>query len=792
MFKNYLKIAWRNLAKSKVFSFINVLGLTIGITCCMMIFLYIMNEFGVDQFHEKRKSIYRVMRNVDMEDMSLSVPYLSGPYAPALLNDFPGTIKQAVRVMTSNGLVTIGDDSFKEKKLYVTDANFFSVFTFPLVAGNAASVLKDPNSVVLTETTARKYFGNADPIGKFIEVDKSLKLKVTGIAKDVPSNSTLDFDLVFPISNYEKEPWFKVWINNNNFTYVVLDKNVTKASVERNFPVFVDKYMGKDMARFGSKMTLSLTPLTDIYFEPHGAFDSVKHGDKNVVYIFLSVAALILLIACINFTNLSTIRAVERSKEVGMRKVMGALRNHLVYQFIGESVLLTAISCILSLLLLGFLMPVYNHLLGYNLTVSWNAAPLYLFLAGVIVIVGFLAGSYPAVFLSGFSPIQALKGKLKLGKGGAFFRQTLVVVQFSISVFLIVGTIVIMSQMRYVKNMQLGYNQDHSIVMNVNGDIYNSSKAFKNELENLGSVASVSYMSGEPGGFFDLHAISAEGRNDLVWKSRTSFTDFDYVKTLGLKIIAGRDFSKDFGTDSLEAAIVNRTAAKSLGFTPEQAIGKWVKNVVRDSLRRRIVGVVEDFNFLSLKEKMDPLTITPGDDYRVVVIHLKPGNVTKALADVKNVFAKISPSYPFEYTFLDQKFDELYKTDIRQQTILSIFAGLAIFIACLGLFGLASFTAAKRTKEIGVRKVLGSSTQNIVVLLAKELLKPVLLATCIAIPAGYFAMSTWLQNFSYRMPMHWWIFAFAALITISIAVLTISFKAIRAALMNPVTSLRSE
>ncbi|NIJ51808.1 ABC transporter permease [Dyadobacter arcticus] len=792
MLKNYLKIAWRNLAKNKVFSFINILGLTIGTTCCMMIFLYIMNEFGVDKFHADKKNIYRVMRGFDMNGTKLSVPYLSGPYAPALLNDYAGSIKKAVRVMHNYGLVTLGNNSFNEKKLYVVDSNFFSFFTFPLVSGNAATVLKDPASVVLTETAAKKYFGNQDPIGKIVELDKSLKLKVTGIAKDVPSNSHLDFDMVVPISNYANEEWIKIWINNNNFTYVLLNDNVQKASLEKSFPKFMDKYMGKDLARFGAKMDLSLTPMSDIYFEPHSAFDNVKHGDKKVVYIFLSIAALILLIACINFTNLSTIRAVERSKEVGLRKVMGALRNHLVYQFIGESVLITLISCLLSLGLLKVLMPVYNHLLGYSLTISWNAAPLYLFLVGVIICVGFLAGSYPAVFLSGFTPIQALKGKLKLGKGGSFFRQTLVVVQFSISVFLVIGTIIIMSQMRYVKNMELGYNQEHSIVLPVNNDMYNNRQAFKNELENLGSVASVSYMSGEPGGFFDMHTLKAEGRNDLVWKTRTEFTDFDYVKTLGLKIIAGRDFSGAFSTDTTEAALINRTAAKSLGFTPEQAIGKWVQNTIRDDKKRRIVGVIEDFNFLSLKEKMDALVITPNDDHRVVVIRLKSGNVTAALAEVKSAFAKISASYPFEYTFLDQKFDELYKTDIRQQTILSIFAGLAIFIACLGLFGLASFTATKRTKEIGVRKVLGSSTQGIVVLLSRELLKPVILATCVAIPAGYFAMNSWLQNFSYRTPMHWWIFAVAASLTIGIALFTISFKAIRAALMNPVTSLRSE
>ncbi len=790
MIKNYLKVAWRNLVKNKVFSFINILGLTIGITVCMMIFLFIMNEFSFDKFHKQEKNIYRVMRGYDAS--KARVPYLSGPYATALLNDFPAEIKKAVRVMPSNGLVSFGNISFNEKKLYIADPDFFTLFSFPLVKGNPATALKDPGSVVLSEATAKKYFGKQDPMGKVIEVDKSRQLKVTGIVKNVPSNSHLDFDLVMPLSNYYNEDWFKVWINNNHFVYVLLDEHANKAQLEKKFPHFMEKYMGKDMARSGAHYDLALTPLRDIYFEPSSAFDNVKHGDKKVVYIFLSVAVFILLIACINFMNLSTIRAVERSKEVGLRKVMGALRNHLVWQFIGESILLTFISCTLSIGLLQLMMPFYNQLLGYALTVSWNAMPIYLFLAGVIIVVGFLAGSYPAFFLSVFSPIQALKGKLRLGKGGSLFRQALVVIQFSISVLLIIGTIIIMSQMKYVKDKELGYTKEHSIIVPIdNNDFYDHRLTFKNELQNKAGIASVSLMSGEPGGFFDMHTFEAEGQQD-VWKSRTEFADFEYVKTLGLKIIAGRDFSSQYATDTTDAILVNRTAAISLGFTPEQAIGKWIKNTFRDSVRRKVVGVVEDFNFLSLKEKMDALVISPSEDRRVAVIKIKPGNIQSSIASIKEMYNKVAPLYPFEYNFLDQKFDTLYKADIRQQTILSIFSGLAIFIACLGLFGLASFTAAKRTKEIGVRKVLGSTTENIVLLLSKDLLKPVLIATLIAIPVGFYAMSSWLQNFAYRTPLHWWVFLVAAAITFIIAFFTVGLKAVKAAVANPAKSLRTE
>jgi putative ABC transport system permease protein len=792
MIKSYLKIAWRNLMKSKIFSFINITGLTIGITVCMMIFLFIMNEFNVDKFHKNGNRIYRVMREYDKSKPA--VPYLSGPYAPALLNDFPGQIKNAVRVEVENGLISFDNKAFNEKRLYETDADFFTLFSFPLLIGNPETALKNPGSVVLTEKTAKKYFGSPEnAMNKTVELDKKIHLKVTGIAKDVPSNSHLNFDLVIPLSNFTHDNGFDVWINNRLFTYVLLDNPASKGLLEKQFPAFMEKYMGKDMTSYGFHFDLTLTQLKDIYFEPLSGFDNVKHGDKKIVYIFLSISILILLIACINFMNLSTIRAVERSKEVGLRKVMGALRNNLVWQFIGESILITFISCAVSIGLLLIIMPFYDHLLGYNLIVSWNSWPIYLFLAGVIVVAGFLAGSYPAFFLSAFSPIQALKGKLKLGKGGSIFRQSLVVLQFSISVFLIIGTIIIITQMKYIKNKNLGYDESQTIVIPIdNNDFYDHMNTFKTELQNQPGIYSVSMMSGEPGGFYDLQAFKAEGKNDEILKFRSEYADFEFVRTLGLKIIAGRNFSSSFPTDTANSVLINHTASSLLGWTPEQAIGKWIKNTIRDNTNRRIIGVVEDFDFLSLKQKMDALVISPSEDRRVAVVKMKPGNIAGTLKIIRDEYNRVTPVYPFEYSFLDQKFDELYKTDIRQQTILSVFAGLAIFIACLGLFGLASFTATKRTKEIGVRKVLGSSTGNIVILLSKDLLKPVLIATCIAIPAGYVAMNNWLDNFAYRTPMHWWIFILAAFITILIALFTVSFKAVKAGLANPTDSLRSE
>lgn len=794
MLKNYLKIAWRNLKKNKVFSFINIMGLTIGITCCMMIFLYIMNEFSVDKFHKNGDSIFRVTRGFMTNNSVRKVPYLSAPYAKALETDYAGKVKQIVRVMPSNGLLTLGTTAYNEKKVYITDANFFSFFSFPLIKGDPVKALKDPNSIVLTESTAKRYFGKEDPIGKTVELDKSLQLKVTGIAKDVPTNSHLDFDMIVPLSNWENQGWMQGWLNNNLFTYVQLNNTAAnKVFLEKDFPRFLDKYMGSIMKEIGLRYELSLRPLKDIYFEPASGFDPSRHGDKKMVYVFLGIAILILLIACINFTNLSTLRAVERSKEVGLRKVMGALRNNLVWQFIGEAMMLTVISCILAIGLLQILMPFYNDLVGYSLTVAWNAWPVYLFFIGVIMVVGLLAGSYPAFFLSAFSPIEALKGKLKIGKSGSFFRQALVVVQFSISVMLIIAMIVIVAQMRYVKNKELGYDKSHMLAVRLDNDAISGGRnTFKNQLQALKEIESVSLMSGEPGGFHDIHNFEAEGEHGTELKLRTEFADFEYAKTLGLKLIAGRDFSSQYPTDTTNAVLINRTAAITLGYTPEQAIGKWIRNKIRDSANRRVVGVVEDFNFLSLKDKMDALVISPNEDRRVALIRIRPGNMQATLGLIRNVYNKVAPVYPFEYTFLDQQFDRLYRKDIQQQAILTVFAGLAIFIACLGLFGLASFTAAKRTKEIGVRKVIGSSTWNIVVLLSKDLLKPVIVATLIAIPIGYYAMNNWLQNYAYRIPIHWWIFGLAALLAAAIAIITVSFQAVKAAMVNPVKSLRSE
>jgi putative ABC transport system permease protein len=793
MIKNYLLLAFNNFRKQKMFSLINILGLTVGITCCLMIFLFILNEISFDNFHKNGKDIYRVMRVGDNNGVKRNIPWVSPAYSTALQNDYPDAIQSTVRVSKDNDLISYKNISFNEQDIFLTDSNFFQFFSFPLVKGDPATVLKDPLSIVLTETAAKKYFGKEDPIGKVLEMNKKMQLKVTGIAKDVPANSHISFDMIVPISNWRNEPWFNQFPNNNLFVYLQLKPGIDPENLKKRFPAFMDKYLGKFYAASGFHMDLTIHPLTGIYFEGESPFDrGVKHGSKKMVYIFMSIAILILVIACINFMNLATARATERSKEVGLRKVMGALRKQLIGQFILESLLFATTAALLAMLLLQVLMPAYTNLLGYELPRFWSNPLVYVFLLAVILIVGLLAGSYPALLLSSFSPIESLKGKLRVGKNGAIFRKALVVVQFSISVLLIISVTIIMGQMRYVRNTDLGFNKEQSMIIRIdNGEIGKNKFQFKTELQQQPAVESVSLMSGEPGGFHDSYGFEAELKPGEKMMFNTEFTDFEYPKTLGLKFIAGRDFSAQFPTDSTQSVIINRAAAISMNCTPEKAIGKWVKNT-KDSLRQNIIGVVEDFHFASLKQTIGPLVIAPGRDNRLALVKLKTKNVHAVVESFKKIYAHAAPSYPFEYSFLDEKFDQLYKTEARQESILGIFSVIAIAIACLGLFGLASYTAVKRTKEIGVRKVLGSSVQNIVVLLSKDLLKPVLAGTVVAIPLGYYAMQKWLEGFAYRISIEWWMFAAAALAAVIIALLTVSLQAVKAALANPVKSLRSE
>ncbi len=784
MLTNYLKIALRNLMKHKVYTFINIAGLSVGIACCLFIALFIGNELRYDRFHNNGSRIYRVLRQSDMNGKKAGVPWTSGPYAPALKNDFPAEVQYAVRAMPDNALISYGDKSFIEKKILFADSTFFRVFSFPLVQGKPASVLDKPNSIVITGELAQKYFGNQDPIGKVLQYEKGrYTFEVTGVVEK-PANSHLDFEMVASIAQVRNQEWFQGWWNNAMATYVLLAPNVSAAKVEARLPQFMDKYMGQDFQKYGGRTDLTLQPLEGIYLGEHHDFDPAIHGDVKVIWLFTAVAIFILAIACINFMNLSTARSAGRAREVGMRKVMGAFRTDLITQFLGESFVLTALAVLLALVLVLAGLPAFSAFVGKSLTLPWNSLLLPVFLLGILLAVGLLAGSYPAFVLSAFQPVKVLKGKFTAGRQSTMLRKGLVVVQFGISVLLIIGTLIIIRQLDFVQAKKLGYDKEQTLLVRVsNNEIYEHRESFKNDLLRMAQVKSVSAMSGEPGGFHDSYTFKIIGKNNEKGMIRTVFTDYDYLKTLGLQLVAGRDFSREYGTDAREATILNRTTVKQLGWTPREAIGQMVHNEMRDSLPRKVVGVVEDFHFSSLKNKIEPLAISVADDNRVIAVKLTAGNPQEAIAGIEKAWQKAAPQYPFTYEFLDQVYDNLYKTEQKQRSIFGIFAGIGIFIACLGLFGLAAFTAEQRTKEVSVRKVLGATVSNVVLLLSKDFVKLVLISVALASPLAWYAMHQWLQDFAYRVPISLDVFLLSGIAALFIALFTVSY---------PAKTLRSE
>ena len=798
MIKNYLLTAYRNSLKNKLYAGINVLGLAIGITCCLLIVLYVQHERSYDQFHEEKERIFKVYRTTN-HDGYHEVGPTSAPYAEGLRNDFPEAIETAVRVMPREGLITYQDKSFTGDRINFVSRDFLQVFTFPLIQGDPATALNEPGSVVLTAAMAQKYFGNADPIGKEIAYENEYPLMVTGVLAPVPENSHLDIDFLASVHLFEQEEWFTGWWNNNMMTYVLLKEGVEEAALERQFPAFMDKYLGADFERFGLQVGLTLMPVTDIYFANNTQFDVwTKHGNRSTTYIFLAVALFILLIACINFMNLATARAARRATEVGVRKTLGANRTDLIYQFFGESFLTAFVAMLLTIVLMSTLLPVFNQFAEVDLVFPLADLTFPLVLLAIVVVVGLLAGSYPALFLSAFVPVKALKGGSRVKAGGEYLRKGLVVFQFSISIVLIIAMLIVTQQVNYVKEKRLGFDKDRVMLLEVTShELYEQQESFKRQLQQSARIVHVSVMSGEPGGFHDMYSFQAEGHEESITMN-TVFTDEEYVETLGLTMVAGRNFSRDRSTDAQEAVIINETAARRLGWSPEEALGKEIANTfsnsfsAADSVSRRVIGVVEDYHFASLHNIIDPLIITMGDDARVIAIKVTPGPVTPVVDQVSEAWSAVVSRHPFAFTFLDEGYDQLYRAEQKQGEIFTLFAGLAVFIACLGLFGLVTFVAEQRTKEIGVRKVLGASVLQLVQLLTKEFAMLVIIALVIASPVAYYAMQQWLADFAYRVAMQPAVFALAGLMTLLIALLTVSWQSVRAALANPVVALRSE
>ena len=806
MIQNYLKIAIRNLLRNKVFSAINIVGLALGIATCLVIMLFVYDELSYDRFNEKADRIFRVVFKASINDGKINEANVMPPTAQVLKNDYPEVLA-ATRLRTSGSPeIVYQNKKFKEHSFASVDANFFDVFTLPLLKGDAKTALREPNTAVITQDFAKKYFGDEDPIGKVLFIKSwNESYKVTGLIDKVPHNSHFHFDIFGSLAGV-KDAQAASWMSSGYFTYLVLPEGFDYKVLEAKLPQVIKKYMGPQIQtamgmslpqflQKGNQLGLFLQPLTSIHFDEGYTGTLEPSGNIQYVYIFGAIAVFMLLIACINFMNLSTAGASKRAKEVGVRKVLGSVKQDLINQFLFESILLSVVALILSLMLVQLSLPVFNDLAEKDLQLDFLKNPLLLIAFLVFgLLVGVLAGSYPAFFLSSFNPVEVLKGKFKLAGKSISLRSGLVVFQFFISIALIIGTTVVYQQIKFIQSKDLGYTKDQLLIMRNTWSLGKNEEAFRQQILQDPRVLSVSSAGYLPAGPSDSNNSLGypDGDDSQIMRTLEYKIDEQYIPTMGMKIIAGRNFSKDFATDST-AMIINETAAKAFG---------WGKNAVGHTITRlknndglkvtyRIIGVVKDFHFKSLHESITPLLMVSEKTYGLT-IKVKGKDVEGLLASLKNQWQKFNVEEPFSYAFMDELFEKTYQSEQKISVILSIFSGLTIFVACLGLFGLATFTAEQRTKEIGVRKVLGASVSQIVTLLSKEFLKLVLIACGFAFPIGYWLMNKWLQDFAYRIEISAWVFVLAGILALFIALLTISYQAIKAALANPVTSLRTE
>ena len=807
MIKNYFKIAWRNLLKNKAFSVINILGLSIGISVCFIIMLYVQDELSYDRFNKKADSMYRIAFKAVMNGGKINESNVMPPVAAALKNDYPEV--EDVTRLNEGGKPKIiyNNKTFKGDRLALVDSNFFNLFTLHFIKGDPKTALLEPYSIVLTKETADKYFGNEEPIGKLLKIDNDGELaKVTGVIDRVPANSHFHFEMFISLSSssYAKNT---SWMNSGMFTYLVLKKGTDYKKLEAKFPGMVEKYMGPQiqqamgmsLSQFrtkGNELGFVLQPLTKIHL---GGFPSNYEmepgGDMRYVYIFGAVAVFMLIIACINFINLSTAGASKRAKEVGIRKVMGSARIQLVKQFLLESLLVTCIALVLAVVFAILALPLFNTLSGKNLRLSLTINQTTLFLL-IGFLVSMLAGLYPAFFLSSFKPIATLKGKLSAATKSFGLRSSLVVFQFFISVSLITGTIVVYQQMKYIREKKLGYDKEQVLIIGNSWLLGKNEQILRDELLRDSRVANVTISGYKPAGWSDNNNAMGypEGNENQVTKTLEYHVDERYIPTLDIKMATGRNFSEQFPTDSL-AMIMNESAVKAFGFKDgNDALGKRIirQNSVRGTnIPFTVVGVVKDFNFKSLHEAITPLlmVLSPSSG---LIIKTKTKDVAGLLTTIKARWKSFGPEEPIDYAFMDELYNKTYETEQKTGSILNIFALLTILVACLGLFGLATYTAEQRSKEIGIRKVLGASVSQVTNMLSREFIKLVLIACVIAFPLSWWAMHKWLQDFAYRINITWWVFVLAGVAALFIALFTVSFQAIKAALANPVKSLRSE
>jgi len=814
MLRNYLKTAFRGLWKNKGFSAINILGLAIGLATCLLILIYVTDELSYDRWNVNADRIYRLDNEIRFGGNHVVLAVAPAPGGPTLLRDYPEVEKEVRFRMNGGRLVKKGNQNIKEQAVILADSTLFDVFTLPMIAGDPHTALKEAHTVVITERMAEKYFDATAAtmsavVGRTLTINDSIPYKVTGVIRNIPTNSHFHYDFFISLTESDEA---KVtddgWLSGNFNTYILLRKGADPRQFQAKFGGLIMRYVApllhqavniswEDFLKSGNMFEFTLTPLTSIHLHSNKVAELEANGSMQNVYIFSAIAVFILLIACVNFMNLSTARSANRAREVGIRKVLGSMRGGLISQFLLESVLISLISLLLALGLAALLLPVFNGLSGKEMGIGVFARPWMLpAILGLVVVVGMLAGSYPAFFLSAFQPVNVLKGKVSGGMRTGWLRNTLVVFQFIISIFLLVGTAVVYRQLKYIQSRDLGFNRDQVMMVNNAYVLGNQARAFEQEIKGMTGVEGATMTGFVPTG--------GDGNNDAIFLSpdldvKKSIStqvwpvDDQYIPVLRMQILSGRNFSKDFLTDST-AVVVNEAAVGLMH--GEKPIGAKLYEIgdlkTKKAKEYHIIGVVRNFNFNTLRQVVTPMMLYLGWDEGRISLRIHGADAHQLAGQIETLWRKMAPSQPFSYTFMDEEFNNLYLTEQRQGSIALSFSLLAIFIACLGLFGLTAYAAEQRTREIGIRKVMGATVGGIITLLSRDFLLLVLIAMLFAFPLSWWAMHHWLMDFAYRITIGWEVFAVAALLAIAIAVLTVSFQAVRAALANPVRSLRSE
>jgi len=806
MLKNYIKTALRNLWKNKVFSAINIIGLAAGLAVCLSIVLYVGDELSYDKYNVNAARIYRLDADIFFNNTPFTSTSCPRPLPVTLVKEYP-QIEQMVRINNAGDiLVKKGNDNIQDHNAAYADSTFFKVFTAPMIGGDPMTALNEPHSIVIDETTARKYFNSTNVVGKTLYVDNSVYCKITGVMKDFPKQSHFHFHFIRPL----RDTWqgqANDWLSNNEQSYILVKPGVQKELIQSKVDETVKNYLYKqlqevlhasatDMEKQGAHFRYHLMPLLDIHLHSDKSYEIEANGNINYVYIFSVIAILILLIACVNFMNLSTARSANRAKEVGIRKVAGSSKTDLIVQFLTESVLLSFIAMLLSMGIAALLLPLFNQLAGKQmyfttLLSSWMLPVL----VALVFLVGFVAGSYPAFYLSSFQPIQVLKGKIASGFKSSWLRSGLVVFQFSISIMLLIGTIVIYNQLDYIRSRKTGYNREQVLVLHNTYGLDKQVKAFREDCLKITGVNLVTISGDLPtatSGFSQngwFRDASLDVKRAIIL---TSFSvDEHYIPTLGMEIAKGRNFSQEFLSDST-AVVINESAASLLGVKDPINMTVYRPWNQYKSKAYHVIGVVKDFNFSSMHEKVGPLVMQLGDNNGSIALAVSPKNITSLVGQVEQLYKHMAPGLPFTYSFMDADFNNLYKAEQRTGTLFITFAIFAILIACLGLFGLVTYAAEQRTKEIGIRKVLGAKVGGIVAMLSRDFAQLVLIASLISFPVAWWAMNKWLESFAYRITISWWVFVIAGVTAMFIALFTVSLQTIRAALANPVKSLKSE